>query len=41
MFLRVLAFWAIGITIANVNQTCMYWIYQDEIPELARKYRKF
>ena len=39
--LRFTASVAMFITICNVNQTCMFWVNQPEIPERLKYYRKF
>lgn len=39
--LKLIASSALLITMCNVNLACMYWVNQPEIPEKAKKLRKF
>lgn len=39
--LKLIASSALLVTVFNVNLACMYWINQPEIPEKAKKLRKF
>lgn len=41
MLLKLVALSALFVTACNVNLTCMYWVNQPEIPEKAKKLRKF
>lgn len=38
---RIFATLAIMVTSVNVNTTCMVIMYQDKLPEEAKKLRKF
>lgn len=39
--LILLSFLSFLVTSFNVNSTCMYFAHQDNIPEKAKKLRKF
>lgn len=39
--LSVIASFALLLTTINVNSACWYIMHQDEIPEEAKKFRKF
>lgn len=41
ILLKFVALSALFVTACNVNLTCMYWVNQPEIPEKAKKLRKF
>ncbi|HHW70298.1 MAG TPA: cyclic lactone autoinducer peptide [Clostridiales bacterium] len=40
-FRELIASFALATTAMNVNQTCMCWIHQPELPQGAEKLRKF
>ena len=39
--LKLIAAVALGVTALSVNQCCMWFLGQDEIPENAKKLRRF
>lgn len=39
--LKILASTAFIMTLCNVNMACFYWVNQPNVPEKARKLRRF
>lgn len=40
-FLKLIAGFAMLMTVTNANLTCMFWVNQPKLPEKAKLLRKF